>query len=797
MGYRNAYPIAVLATVVAFGQPAPLLAQDGEGILEEVVILGSRSQKPRSAADSPVPVDVLSAEEFGSLGNTADLTDSLRALVPSYTAIPATGDGSAFVRPVSLRGTAPDQTLVLVNGKRRHRSALVHFVAPAAGNGAHGADVGMIPAIALQSIEVLRDGAASQYGSDAIAGVINFRLKEDAEGGRVTVQYGQYYEDEYSARVAANGGFPLGDKGFINVSGEWQDNEALSRGIQRPDAQALIDAGNVGVGADSPYDDAPLAQTWGRPETSGVRLFVNAGYELSDTMQWYGFAGLAETDGRYRFFYRNTGHASLNSLVSDHGYEGRLLQTGYTPYLDGAQSDQSLVLGLRGNATDELHYDLSVGFGRNQLDYFLNNTTNHGLGLGTDGEPLQRDFNVGGYEQEELNLNADFSAALTDSLHLGFGAEWRREDYAVKAGELNSYTGAGSNGLRGFAPQDSGQFERDNYAAYVDLEWDITGDLLAQFALRYEDFSDFGSTANGKLAARYRIVDAVILRGAVSTGFHAPTPGQANVRTTITTFDGTTGLQVDEGLIPPASPQALANGGAPLKEEKSVNYSLGVAIEAGDSSTVTVDIYQIAVDDRIYRSGDITTAAGNTISFYTNALDVEHRGLDLVLSSHFDWGSIGADTTLTLAYNHNETEVTGQSPVNGVDPVSPGNVEDIENNFPEDRFVLSALTRFADNWSVLLRANFYGEHYDERGRINDPDDLSAQIDPIIYIDLEVAWDITENWNVSLGGANIFDEYVDEIDPPNANRLSVGLQYPRRTPANYEGGSWYARASYNF
>jgi iron complex outermembrane receptor protein len=786
--------LAVSVVVASFMTPVQAIAQDQ--MLEEVVVTGSRSHKPRSASDSPVPIDVLNGEEFNSMGNNQDITDNLKALVPSYTATPATGDGSAFIRPTSLRGMAPDQSLVLVNGKRRHRSALVQFFAPAAGNGAHGVDIGMIPSIGLKSVEVLRDGAAAQYVSDAIAGVMNFRMKDDTEGGQVMVQYGEFFDGEQSTKIGANGGFGLGDSGFLNLTAEWYDNDALSRGIQRPDAQALIDSGAVGIGADSPFDDAPFAQTWGRPEADGYRLFVNSGFDLGDNMELYVFGNYAETDGRYRFFYRNPDHSSLAALVENDGYTGDLLETGFTPYLDGEQTDYSVVGGLRGNFANEMYYDFSVSLGVSELDYFLNNTVNSSLGLGADGEPAQMGFDPGGYEQEEVNLNADFSKALSDNLNLAFGAEWREETYTVNAGEASSYFGVGSSGFTGITAADAGEYDRDNWAVYVDIEHDISDNWLMQYALRYEDFSDFGDTTNGKIATRYNVTDGFVLRGAVSTGFHAPTPGQANVRTTITTFDGATGLQVEEGLIPPTDPQALANGGAELTEETSLNYSFGFSSDIGDNTTLTLDLYQVEVEDRIYRTGDITTDLGNTISFYTNALDVEHQGLDLVLTSDWDWSG-SSSTTFTFAYNHNEIDVTDQALVNGVNPVSDSLVEDIENNYPEDRFVFTANTRFAESWWFMIRANYYGEHYDERGTIDDPDEPSAEVDDIIYVDLELGWDVTDNITLTAGGSNVFDEFVDEIGPPNANRESVGLQYPRRTAANYEGGSWYLRAAYNF
>ena len=803
MGNPNAHSFAVAACIGLVGLAfagASGIAQAAEierasnEVIEEVVAIGTRG-KPRSVADSTVPVDVISGADFEALGNSADLTDNLKALVPSYTATPATGDGSAFVRPTSLRGTAPDQTLVLINGKRRHRSALVQFFAPAAGNGAHGVDVGMIPGLAVKRVEVLRDGAASQYGSDAIAGVINFVMKDAPEGGDLVVQVGQHFEDEDSLKLGANFGFALGETGFINITGEYIENDALSRGNQRPDAQALVDAGVAGVGADSPFDDAPFAQTWGRPETEGVRLFVNSGFDVSDSTLVYARVGYADTEGRYRFFYRNPGHSTLASLASD-GYAGPVLDTGYTPYLDGKQQDLSAIIGVEGETDNGMLWDVSVSYGRNELEYFLNNTTNPSLGV-VNGEIAQRNFDVGGYEQEELNFNADISLPLGDNLNLGFGAEWREETYTAEAGEPNSYFGSGSNGFGGISPNDAGEFDRDNFALYADLEQDVTDDLLLQYALRYEDFSDFGSTVNGKLAANWSLSDRVALRGAVSTGFHAPTPGQANVQTTITTFDGITGLQVEEGLVRPTDPRVAAVGGTELKEEKSFNISAGFVAEIGDNWNITVDFYQIDVEDRIYRTGDIAVPdTTNTISFYTNALDVQHQGVDIVLTTDIDWSNT-VSTAATLAYNHNRIEVEDQSLVGGVRPVSASLVEDIENNYPENRWVLTTNTRFNDHSNLMLRANFYGEHWDERGTIGAATSPSAEIDALIMIDLELGYQMNDNIRFVLGGSNVFDQYPDKIGQPNANRVSVGLPYPRRSAANYEGGSWYLRAQYSF
>jgi len=785
---------SILATAIGFlfsgvvsaenVEPQNVNKQAEDASIEKISVLGTRGT-PRTVTDSPVAVDVFSGEEFTANGNTADITDNLKALVPSFTATPATGDGSAFIRPTSLRGMAPDQTLILVNGKRRHRSSLVQFFAPAAGNGAHGVDIGMIPGIALKGVDVLRDGAAAQYGSDAIAGVMNFQLKDDSEGGSVVAQYGQFYEGEESWILGANAGFALGEDGFFNISIETNDNDALSRGIQHQDAQDAIDSGVQGVGADSPFGDAPLAQSWGRPETSGTRMVFNSGYDINTDNQLYLHGGYADTDGRYRFFYRKPAHSSLTNVTT--------LPAGYTPYLDGAQKDLTLVGGLKGETSSELTYDFSVGFGKNELSYFLNNTVNPSLVAG--GLPGQRDFDMGGYEQEELNINADFSMPLTDNVFLGFGAEWREETFTTIAGESAALIGSGPSGLTAVSPADAGEFSRDNYAVYADVEYDVSDDFLVQTAVRFEDFSDFGSTFNGKLAARYNLSDDLVVRGAVSTGFHAPTPGQANVSTIITTFDGTTGAQQEEGLLPADRPLAIANGAKPLKEEESVSVSLGLTYSGIENSNIAIDFYQTDVDDRIYRTGDIPLEPDGSVSFFTNALDVEHQGVDLVYTTSFDWGN-QASTKFTFAYNYNTIDVIVQTDA----PISEAIVEDIENNYPENRFVATTVTDFTDDLQFMLRANFYGKHYDERGRINpeNVDELpTAEIDSIIYIDMEVNYFLSDELTLTLGASNIFDEYVDEIGELNANRLSVGLQYPRRTPANYEGGSWYLRAKYTF
>ena len=782
--------------------PAAAQGQDAEAeetVIEEIVVIGSR-KRGRSAAESTAPIDVISGETFAQIGNSADISDNLRVNIPSFNASTASGDGDTFVRPTSLRGLAPDQTLVMVNGKRRHRAALIAEFVPSAGKGAHGPNIGMLPGIAFERIEVLRDGASAQYGADAIAGVINFVTRDASEGGELRVQYGQFYEGEQSYSVAANVGLSIGERGFLNLSAEYSENDALSRGIQRASAQALIDAGVPGVGADSPFDDAPLAHTWGRAYGENIRLFFNSGIELGANTMAYAQGNLSDTFNRYRFFFRGPDHITLRTLREEFGFNG--LPAGFTPFFDGDQTDRSLLGGVRGELANGILFDVSAGYGENRIDFVLNNTINQSLGLGPDGSPAQRDFDVGDLKQQETTLNADFSRQFTDTLHLAFGAEWREETFVVIAGEPSSHFGAGSSGFKGLEPQNAGEFSRDNYALYAEIEHDISDGFLAQYALRYEDFSDFGGTINGKVAARYNATDRLALRGALSTGFHAPTPGQANSQRIATTFDNDLGLQVESGTVPPTHPLALAAGGSPLTEEKSTNLSVGFVTGFGETTTLTADFYRIEVQDRIFKTQNLptidpVTGVGSNIQFFTNALDLDVTGLDLVLTTGFDWGGSDLRTTLTAAYNHNEVKVDSQTAVNGVLPVSEASVEDIEESYPQDRVTITTITSTGTNWDFLARINYYGAHYDERGRIGGVDGgpPTQKVGSTVFVDLELSYQLDPCWRLTAGATNAFDEYVDVVGPPNANRQNVGLLYPRRTAANYEGGSWYLRANY--
>ena len=800
--------------------PGAHAQEDGLTALEEVVVVGSRRQQPRSVADSPVPVDVIPGEQFSRTGNTADATDNLQATVPSFNATTASGDSDSFSRPVSLRGMAQDQILLMVNGKRRHRSSVIAQFAPAAGTGAQGPNIGMIPPIAVESVEVLRDGASAQYGADAIAGVINFRLKDAADGGETRLHYGQFYEGEMSTRWESNVGVPLGTNGFANISMDFVDNDGLSRGFQRPDAQALIDQGVMGVGADSPFGDG-FAQSWGRAETRNILFFVNTGYEISDNSEAYLFGNYASTTGRFRFFYRPPDHQTRTLWLEERGYMGPVLDTGYTPYLDGEQLDTSMVGGVRGFLANGLSYDVSAAVGSNELDHHLHNAVSYAIDPGPDDIGKQS-FYIGAYGQQETNLNADFTKLVTDELHLAFGAEWREETWRLRQGEPDSYQGeyqgqfgTSPAGMEGFRPENAGAWSRDNIALYAELEQDATDRLFVQYALRYEDYSDFGGVVIGKAAARFNATDNMVLRGSVSTGFHAPTPGQSNFQRETTTFDCP---EADAGFIgdcvlgdvKPGSAAAVAQGGGPLKEEESINFTVGTGFQLGAFGSVTVDLYRIDVEDRIYKvtpAGVHTDANGNVTqdvaaatrfagaSFFTNVLDVRSSGLDLVLTKEINWNG-SARSDVTFAYNYNDFEVIGQDEINGQRLVGDDQVAGIEHSYPQHRFVAGINTTFG-GWDFLVRANYFGKHYDvDRGDITDGS--SSPIDPVVFVDVELGYQLSDTLRLVAGASNIFDEYVDKVDPDKyANRYGNGLPYPRRAAPNYEGGSWYIRAQYTF
>ncbi|MEL7450590.1 MAG: TonB-dependent receptor [Pseudomonadota bacterium] len=830
---RTLLATAVASALGTLSYSAPVLAQDSEAI-EEVVVVGSRS-RPRSVTESAVPVDVISADDFVNQGDT-DLSNLIRNIVPSYNVnTQPISDAATIVRPANLRGLAPDHTLVLVNGKRRHRAAVIYWLGNGVSDGAQGPDLSAIPSIALKQVEVLRDGASAQYGSDAIAGVMNFVLKDDAEGGSVELRYGTFYEgDGDQVTLSGNLGLPLGADGFVNLSLEYGETDATDRAIQRDDAAGLIAAGNTAV--------ANPAQIWGSPEvTDDIKLWANFGADISDSAEFYGHANYAgkTVDGGFYFrnpntrgsVYSSDGGATLligdltpndgvgcptvtiTDNVPDPTALGQvsndpncfsfqeIFPGGFTPRFGGDVVDYSIVGGLRGELDNGLRWDASFGYGFNEVDFFINNTVNASLGPATPTA-----FDPGLYAQTDLNFNFDVSYAVNDQVNVAAGVEYRDEEFEIGIGQPESFAigpladqgfSAASNGFPGFGDIAAGSWSRDNVAAYIDVEIYPVDNWLLTGALRFEDFSDFGSTTNFKVSTNYRINDNFAVRGSLSSGFRAPTPGQSNAFNVSTEFDTTLNDLVNNGTIPSTNPVAVLFGGQPLDPEESLNATAGFILEQ-DALTITVDFFQIDLEDRITPSqlfsiNDLSaqelqdlidagvTSAQNlqNFRFFTNDFDTKTSGVDIVATTTLE--SDNSTTDLSFTYNRTKTEVDEFNPVT----LDATRIRELETGLPESRWALSGTTNYG-NFRFLVRGSFYDGWFDSE----DNQDYGNAI----LFDAEVGYSIADHSTIVLGAQNIFDTYP-EANPGAA--AGVGNLYSQFSPFGFNGGFYYLRYKYNF
>lgn len=791
-----------------------------EGDYEKIVVLGARSGS-RSIEASTAPVDLFDSHELSSVGGGGDMIQSLQALIPSFASNRAY-DGSAFVVPTTMRGGTADQTLVLINGKRRHRSAVLHLFSPPANKGAHGPDIGMIPTIAVKNVEVLRDGAAAQYGSDAIAGVMNFALKDASRGGSLEMVYGNHFEGEQNWRISGNVGAKLCQNGFLNISVDTDGSEHLSRGEQNPNAQALI---NQGLEVDpSPFNDDGYVQTWGRPALSGTRFFANSSCKISGNMDLYAFGNYSRTKGEWSFFYRDVqGNRIFTPDVWNRHLAGasnldRVAQVGFTPILDARQDDTSLTVGVKGEGLWGNNYDFSMATGENTIDYTLKNSLNSDAPLGDEDRAI-RDFNTTDLKQEELRFNADLSRDLgnNDDMILLYGLEFRRETYTQYPGDFPARVGGGVSGMQGTKLADAGTNDRDSYALYADVEHSLNDKTFLQYALRFEDYSDFGNTLTGKVAGHYSLSSSMGLRGALSTGFRAPTPGQVNLTTTLTNFSDrdTSDPCPESGPPTPGcieeihvrhvstdSEMARSLGATDLTEEQSLNVSFGVVSRLARNMNLTVDVYQMAVSDRIYRNEVFGTTqdANNVVedwSFYTNALDTQHLGLDVIWTTYFpNWAS-----SLSFAYNYNTVKVTDTKEINGQQVVSDAVINHIEKDYPNHRFTLTSNTQLGDKWDLLLRGRYLGDHYDSDGFIGgdaNGANKAQTIDPVLYFDFEVAYNVREDLSVVFGASNFLNTYPTKLEGEDVFSFAgSGFNYSPLSVAGYDGGSWYLKGVYTF
>ncbi len=845
-----------LGGVAAFGlcgavlaQEAPAPAEEDATTMELVTVLGTRS-KARSETDSAVPIDIISATELHNQGYT-DVLDQLRVLVPSLnvSTIPI-DDAASLVRPANLRGLPPDNTLILVNGKRRHRSAVITFLGHGLSDGAQGADLSVFPAMALEQVEVLRDGAAAQYGSDAIAGVINFGLKQLREGGSFEIFGGEYYEgDGFTQQYNAQVGMPLSADGFATFTAEWRAADPTSRSVQRDDAAAVAAAGYPGV--------PDPAQIWGSPEVDRDFKFVaNLGVS-SDNTDFYLFGNAASRNVDGGFYYRNpttrggvysndggqtlligspsgascptialrdangnlipysTVGALVSALPGDCFSFLEMFPGGFTPRFGGKMKDASVVGGAKGVWGSELYWDFSASYGRNEIDFFMYNTVNASLGA---NQPDGLLFRPGGNEQTEYNVNFDLSRSFgtgftVEPMNVAAGVEWRRESFEISAGDLSSTAigpltsqgfSIGSNGFPGFNQRTAGKHDRDNWALYLDAEARFTERLLLAGAVRYEDYDDFGGTTNWKLTGRFDFTDTFAARGAVSTGFRAPTPGQANVSQVTTAFID--GELRDTATLPPTNLIAAFYGAEPLTPEESRNASLGLVWSA-DPWLFTADWYHIKVEDRIARSADFTltdadraalVAAGvpeaaslSRVGFFVNDFNTTTTGLDVVTS--FSSDHFGGDTTYSLAVNFNDTEVDSFTP--GI--ISEARVKKLEESLPSTKGYFS-INHQRGIWHVNTRVSYYGSFYEDH---LDSDVVSIEDGglPIyggsaVTVDLETGWKFDSGLYFNIGAQNLFDK-VPADNPWGA--AVAGAAYPVHAPYGFNGGFYYFRVGYTF
>lgn len=819
----------IAAAIISGATMIPVMAVAQDGMVEEIVTTGSRA-KARSATDTVAAVDVITSAELTNQGDM-DVANLLRNSVPSFSVNDQPiSDAATLVRPFQLRGMAPDHSLILVNNKRRHRASVIVWSAGGISDGSHGADVSTIPGMALKSVEVLRDGAAALYGSDALAGVINFKLKDASEGGSAEIRMGEYTEgDGKMAYFAGNMGMELGANGFANVTLEYGSSDETVRSVQRNDAAELIAAG---------YPVADPAQKWGRPFVDNdLKLFVNFGSQLTDSVELYGYGNYATKDVDGGFYFRNpltrggvyasggnllvgdtTGDMSGNCgqyavstadpssaaladaiaglKADDNCFNfNETIPGGFTPRFGGTVTDITFMMGLKGALDNGLTWDISAYRGENEGDFYINNTVNASLGANSP-----RNFDPGLYRQTDTNFNVDFTYAVSEAVNVAFGAEHRKEEFTIGAGQTESYIDGGlgvqgfstsTNGFPGFSPDIAGTFGRANDAIYVDAEWDASEDLLLAAAVRFEDFDGFGSTTNYKLGANYKMTENMGVRATLSTGFKAPTSGQLNASNISTLIDN--GVLVNKGVIPASNPVAAFAGAVDLQPEESNNFTVGLFGNLGEFD-VTLDYFNIEVTDRLTLSKDFSlsaadiaalTASGvsgaNDIAvfrFFTNDFETETSGFDLVVSTETEW--LGGSTSWNLAYNNTKTEVTSRGQY--IDVFREKSIEEMS---PDTRYNLSA-NHMMDGWRMLARLSYYGDWYDSNQDLN--------YSGVNVVDVEVSYDLNENSAIMIGGNNIFDEAGST---KHNGAASAGNKYSEFAPMGFSGAFWYAKYSYNF
>ena len=851
--------------------------------LSGIVVIGTRA-RPRTVTESAVPVDVIPNAEIINQGDS-DFANLLRNVVPSFNVnTQPISDAATFARPANLRGLAPDHTLILVNGKRRHRTAVITWYGNGLADGSQGPDIALFPGLALEQAEVLRDGAAAQYGSDAIAGVMNFVLNNARSGGALEVKTGAHllsrtgvpFQDDpipgdgEMISIAGNIGLPLGETGFLNLTGEYGNTNPTDRSVQRTDALALVEDGNQSV--------RTPAQIWGSPQVSDeFKLWANTGYLFSDALSFYGHGNYVSKQVEGGFYFRNpntrsgvfaTSNAMDESilLVGDmidardgvlDGSAGcpevrtrggvvvdrtawnqvlndpncftfqKTFPGGFTPQFGAHVLDASAVAGLRG-IRGQLNWDASASWGKSNMDFYMYNTVNASLGpdqpcsdqgtsIAVPDQTCTPYFHPGIYDQQEVNFNADVSYALNERVNIAGGAEWRNERFEIIPGDEPSWVEGplatqgftpGSNGFTGFGPLTEGTWNRSNFAGYGDVEVrEPDGAWTLGLAGRLENFSDFGTTVNGKVSARVSVAEGFALRGSASTGFRAPTPGQQNAFNISTIYDPEIMDLTNNGTIPSTSLLAQRYGGEALTPENSVNVAMGAVLQRGRFSLST-DFFQINVSDRLTTSADrklTPTEIDQLISegivrpggvlarfrFFINDFATRTRGIDLVGAYQID-RSDGSSTTLSSAWNWTSTVVTKFN--SGT--LTNTRIRILQEGLPNVRGNVAVTHTFPGGTRALVRGSYWGGYYDGETPyylVSDPDNTIDYPGRVLF-DVEGSHSFTENWTLSLGAQNVLNTYPEEY-PGAAD--GVGNRFGQFTPFGFNGAFLYGKLAYRW
>jgi len=776
----SALAAAVVVAISSFGASA----QSSPTTLDTIIVTGTRVTD-RTVAESASPIDIISPEMLTATGTT-ELATALSRAVPSLNfPRPAITDGTDAVRPVQLRGLAPDQVLVLVNGKRYHTTALVNLNG-SQGRGSSPADLNTIPIAAVERIEVLRDGASAQYGSDAIAGVINVVLKGSGEHGSLSARYGQYSAgDGEQYQLSGDGGIKLGEHGALHLAGQAGHQDQTDRA--------------------TPYNGV-VEQRYGDPDIDQGAVSYNGDYSPVEYLTFYSYAMASRREVLSNGYFRwDTDNRNRPEIYPD----------GFLPQIYNVSKDVSWVGGLKTHTAGDLNIDLSYNYGQNDLRFDVRNSLNNSMGLDS---PTR--FYAGALEVTQNVLNADFSKSLEVGLAyplaLAFGLEWRGEKFNQSPGEPSSYinggvpsaSGAflpGAQVFAGFKPSDAGHFDRHSYSAYVDLEANLSEKFTVGLAGRYEDYSDFGDTANGKLSLRYAFTDKIALRGTVSNGFRAPSLQQQYFQSIATNFID--GVPYEIGTFRTDNPAAIALGAEPLRAEESDNYSLGLVLQPVDALYVTVDAYRIDIDDRILLSENLTSTAVRDFlqangytgigggRYFTNAVDTKTTGVDAI--GTYRWALGSGPLELTAGYNYNKTEVEriAENPpaLEAIDPtaVRIGRTEigRITKGSPRDKFFLGS-TWSPGDWRFNATASRWGE-FTSYGTTPS---LDQTYGAKWTLDVAATWTL-DRWSFTVGSDNVLNEYPDQQLAGLGTRTY--LPYSTSSPFGFNGAFVYANIDYKW